>query len=681
MPPGTVDPSLLHQGSALDGPLGAGTTLVSETSASPNSHSSGGEGLGEFLNLSAMELDGPPANRNTTNPAAPPMSGNRPKTPPRPPSPCASNTRKKTLAFLMPAGRWLALPEIGMIHHVHDDGSPCTKPFEHACLASGFESGGFRAAYNDLADHFAGKARSRNDDLTDEIHYLRERLRCEREEHIAQMKALGFGVHNSFDPSLVRDPPTSSSTSSPIPSSTNNSASKRKSAELEQPEPEPAPPAKRPEITVPTIGFDTIDPDGRPSPYVDPLLVEFALHRPGYPLHRIEKLEWDLENGQLRNARHIKKHLRERTFPSPIAFTGNTSGAQMFPSSSAELQQIVTSSQTAGNFAALFRLRVMRSFATLLRYLHTKSPSSVPDVSGVALECLSVPITQPWAEIDNLVDYDGFHHADDSLSTWDASKTDIPSVLSSPSASDSLTKWAEAIAVHYIPSKHLGVPVTNDCHVWMPGVRGFFLYYTLAPLVPPTDKDSLPDYRTHFITLIANMGLYRDVVAQKHLEIASTRNITRCNPESVKSVASLSAHLAACGITVDEISSYAYFGMQYCIDACRTPSLPARTRAKYARIFISAQYRLLFFPLPLPADDTFFPSGWTKEPIIKYRRRCAVYRHWRDTRDSRWSSTQDVPKTTYHPQPIPDSTVSGVANMVIDSEPVAPGSQSAPGSN
>ncbi|KAJ8091482.1 hypothetical protein PM082_024400 [Marasmius tenuissimus] len=95
----------------------------------------------------------------------------------------------------------------------------------------------------------------------------------------------------------------------------------------------------------------------------------------------------------------------------------------------------------------------------LAHHLHTKSPSSVPDVSGVALECLSVAITQPWAEIDNLVDYDGFHHADDSLSTWDASETDILSVLSSPSASDSLTKWAEAIAVHYIPSKHLGV-----CH-------------------------------------------------------------------------------------------------------------------------------------------------------------------------------------------------------------------------
>ncbi|KAL0062744.1 hypothetical protein AAF712_010366 [Marasmius tenuissimus] len=658
MPPGTVDPSLLHQGSALDGPLGAG-----------------GEGLGEFLNLSAMELDGPPANRNTTNPAAPPTSGNRPKTPPRPPSPYASNTRKKTLAFLMPAGRWLALPEIGMIHHVHDDGFPCTKPFEHACLASGFESGGFRAAYNDLADHFAGKARSRNDDLTDEIHYLRERLRCEREEHIAHMKALGFGVHNSFDPSLVRDPPTLSSTSSPIPSSTNNSATKRKSAELEQPEPEPAPPAKRPEITVPTIGFDTIDPDGRPSPYVDPLLVEFALHRPGYPLHRIEKLEWDLENGQLRNARHIKKHLRERTFLPQL----------YLPATLVELRcsRIVTSSQTAGNFAALFRLRVMRSFATLLRYLHTKSPSSVPDVSGVALECLSVPITQPWAEIGNLVDYDGFHHADDSLSTWDAGETDIPSVLSSPSASDSLTKWAEAIAVHYIPSKHLGVPVTNDCHVWMPGVRGFFLYYTLAPLVPPTDKDSLPDYRTHFITLIANMGLYRDMSRLRSISrLLLLATLLVATPESVKSVAWLLAHLAACGITVDEISSYAYFGMQYCIDACRTPSLPARTRAKYAQIFISAQYRLLFFPTPTPGQRHLLPIRMDQR--THHQISSSLCRLSSLERYSRFSlvfysgrSRDNLSSPTY--SSIPQSA--GVANMVIDSEPVAPGSQSAPGSN
>ncbi|KAK1228813.1 hypothetical protein PQX77_008144, partial [Marasmius sp. AFHP31] len=228
VPSGTVNPSLLLRGSVMDGSMGTE-----------------GEGLGEFFNLSAMELDSPPVNATATNPNISQPSVSRPRTPPRPPSPNGSNTRRRMLGFVMPAGRWLALPEIGMIHHVHDDGSPCTKPFEHACLAAGFQSGGFLAAYRDLGNHFAGKARSRNDDLTDEILYLRERLRREREEHLEQMKS--SGGRSSFDPSKMQYSPT------PPPTNNTSSNSKRKSAELEQAEPEPAPPAKRPEITIPTI--------------------------------------------------------------------------------------------------------------------------------------------------------------------------------------------------------------------------------------------------------------------------------------------------------------------------------------------------------------------------------------------------------------------------------------------
>ncbi|KAL0062927.1 hypothetical protein AAF712_010189 [Marasmius tenuissimus] len=633
-----------------------------ESDSRPDSRSSGGEGMPpEYYNSSAIQYvppgggmfyrsQPPNANQDTYtaffNPNAKPV-----------PSPTP-----------LPSGTFVAIVELGIIMHIHTNGTVCTNLIEHATLALQSDVQGARAARQTLAEHFQNKVLSRIRELESQNDKLEqqadkhdpqlERVRRERKEAQQQVEELQVRVAE-LEKSLLSA----------------NVAPKRKSPDAEQVEPPAKRAATQPPSSntlnrtapvVPRIGLDIIDPEARIDPNYDSILIEYSQYRPGYPRRHIAHLRFHVKNGGFLIPSHIVRHSKSNTIPTPIALSGTMSGAQSFPASSEELQQLVARSQLPGEFDALIKLRYIRGLAHLLRYIHTKAPDRVPDLSGVAMNCLNVPNNPEWARHTMYHDYERAISATDSAEHWTNNPVQLPRFTSVPRTTEDPTTIADEAFVHFEFRRHLGVMVTDNGYIYTPSVLADILYRDLSPVVPRTDTGSVPDFRTHFITLAANVGMYQDILVDGRIEVAASRHIQRCRPSDVTSPTSLAIHLAEkCGITVEEMEKYLPFALKYCEDVCRSMNHSPQTRYKYARIFVNAQHHLLFFPFPEPVRDTYrVNSEWNFPQIIEYHRRQFVLRHWKEHNDPRLPSPDfDIPKMQYEPYPLPAHTIQGVADI------------------
>ncbi|KAJ8089706.1 hypothetical protein PM082_014971 [Marasmius tenuissimus] len=54
----------------------------------------------------------------------------------------------------------------------------------------------------------------------------------------------------------------------------------------------------------------------------------------------------------------------------------------------------------------------------MLRYVHSKDPDHVPDVSGIALDCINAPIDLEWARHTVYYKYDRAALSTDSREHW-----------------------------------------------------------------------------------------------------------------------------------------------------------------------------------------------------------------------------------------------------------------------
>ncbi|KAL0568965.1 hypothetical protein V5O48_013008 [Marasmius crinis-equi] len=610
----TINPSLLHQQSPvnneLGGSLGLGTTSASTApSSESNLPSSGGEGLQHlpFFDINnAMQLDLPgTAPQPTSNPSLNPTGANTTinsgLSGAKPP------TYTQSLSVNISPGSWKAMPGLGLVMHFHDDQSPCLNLIEHACIALGLRNSGFLDARGDLVDEYQSELRKKEtDERNEELESENDRLRRERNDTRKATERLQKRVDELEKAS--QSPPTSS----PHPST---SGPKRKTPDVKATDTHMTPPSKRPatsktatnvQMIIPNISFNIIDAAAR-----------------------------------------------------------TPAGAQTFPSSSEELNQLVTQSQTPESFDSMYRVVFLCWTASLLHYLHIKASAVVPSLSGVPHTCLTVPIEADWATYPIYILYHLFYRDDiDSPTHWANTPSNIPSLHNTPKPNVSRIEWAEAMFVHYDPRRHLGVHmgiIRNTGFVYMPTVNAFMLYYALSPLVPTSDKSSVPEYRTNLITLLAIPGLYREIITKNAINIAPTRYLSRSTRDVVKT------------------DRYNVWAIQYCLDVSRNTTFPEHMRFKYAQIFVHAQNRLLFYPLPTPPSDTYqVPDHWDIAQITEYRRHSAVLNHWKNTSDHPKLPSKDykLPKLTYAPHNLPDATVNGLAQMNIDTEGAGPLNQS-----
>ncbi|KAL0570777.1 hypothetical protein V5O48_011180 [Marasmius crinis-equi] len=323
-----------------------------------------------------------------------------------------------------------------------------------------------------------------------------------------------------------------------------SSGTKRKNLDADLAPTGPAPPAKRPPPTdesIPHIGYSVINTN--------------------------------LESGAL-----LRPHLPPPSVPYP--FEGTASGVQVPPLSSAELQQLHLKAQTPGSFHAITRLEVMKSHVLSCRYCHSKSPAIIPDISGVALETLTLAIDAPWNSHTSFVHYRQFKQQEDSVPRWqeDGNIINISAIESDPNKDTSIAAWAEGIIVHFIAGKYLGVHVTDQSQIWLPSMCEYMLYSILSlSLMDESEKDVVPGYCTNRLTLMANIGLYRGIIARDHLSVASECKLTKCVHANIMGISALVAHLALCGITAVEMDSHVYFSLQYCLDACQLAKYPPCT--------------------------------------------------------------------------------------------------------
>ncbi|KAF9258950.1 hypothetical protein L218DRAFT_1004352 [Marasmius fiardii PR-910] len=191
-------------------------------------------------------------------------------------------------------------------------------------------------------------------------------------------------------------------------------------------------------------------------------------------------------------------------------------------------------------------------------------------------------------------------------------------------------------------------------------------------------KEVLSHYQLACITLMANIGLYWDIIEADKLLINPTRSTAPCPKEVANNARTLARFLASQGVTVNEIDSSLYFRLQYCLNIHHI--MPSESlRRRYAHIFISAQYRLLFFPAPDPSSTSFcIPSHWKPDHILEYQRRHAVVCKWKDTEDSRYDKEKTLPTILQHPTSSSDLPLAGVSSMLIQNAPSGPMGQSLP---
>ncbi|KAJ8089707.1 hypothetical protein PM082_014972 [Marasmius tenuissimus] len=198
----------------------------------------GGEGIPqEYINLSVVQYVPPGGGMFMQNQ---PMNSSQetytaffnPNTKPvQPPNP-------------LPSGTFVAIVELGVIMHIHSNGTVCTNLIEHATLALQSDVQGARAARQTLDEYFQNKVLSRirkledqNEDLEQQVEKYEqqlERVRHERKEAQQQSEELQARIIDMEK----RSPPSNGGT-----------ASKRKSPDVKPIEP----PAKRPATQHPSF--------------------------------------------------------------------------------------------------------------------------------------------------------------------------------------------------------------------------------------------------------------------------------------------------------------------------------------------------------------------------------------------------------------------------------------------
>ncbi|KAF9258425.1 hypothetical protein L218DRAFT_964495 [Marasmius fiardii PR-910] len=458
---------------------------------------------------------------------------------------------------------------------------------------------------------------------------------------------------------------------------------------------DPAPPAKRAATShskvpisenlnpkravVPHIDFHIIDAETRPR-QLDLTLISFSNHRAGFDAPETRGI-WDRCNGRIIPPDYIQNLGDSDPIPTPMSFSGQSSGLQAFPSSSQEFFQLVADARVPGNFIPAIRVLLMRSVAATLDHLHRVAPEQVPVPSGVVFDCLRTTVYPDWFKFTVFIDVQRAMKPSDSSQNWTSSPAlVVPAVAAAPPPGSSVEELGQGTFVHYSHTAHCGILHTDSGHTFIPNLRGHkFLLEFSPPSGDSTEAKSLSSqFKYVCISLMACPGLYGDVTSNSRISIAPTRQVVVPTRADVANTITFARHLAKCGVTVEEMNDYVVYGMVYCQHICRLTYFRSNIRQRYALIFIIAQYRLLFYPVPTPSGSITYrvPQHWNLDHIQEYRRRQNIIRRWKDTDDSRLESPgYQFPMVQQNPQSSSDSSeaTQGVDAMKVDNDNVQSG--------
>ena len=672
IPHGTINPQLLHPASSFVVASPYGTQQpTSNISSSPDCQFQGGEGqpiqpvsnAAPALNNSTPNLYSTPEDPTSLRdvPMAPPTTLNT-STNPQPASQPVTKDKDTGDYTSRTQGTYEANPRLGTVVHLHGDSRICDDLFGHLLLACGAQDPRYLEELDKLIDYYRKPVIKDLEATERHLDKVREDL-SKAKSHIRKLEE-----------ELVQVKLASTST-----------LSKRKKTDGPdagdgEPRPSKRPAASDTATIIPTIGFDIIDANARPDPYVDLTLLEHAHYRPGFPLHNA-KLRFSTFNGSLEIKSHIRTLSQQKQLPEPISIIGTSFGSQSFPQTAAELAQLGIDAQIAGNYAPLMRAQSIRSLATLLNYLHSFSNGTTPPLSGTAKDALDLLIYPDWARHTLFTEYSKFVKNEDSPGNFSTNKCEIPPVASHPTSSSSDIDFAQAAIVHFQPTVDAGIILDDSGNVWMNSIRSFRLHTSIVPTdVKATDDKSIPHFHVVFITLCANTHLYDEILAKHNLTIAPNRNLRPCLVSDIKDTITVSAYLAECGITVQEIALCVWYALRYCRVLSQLAFLRPTLRRKYSLIFIAAQHRMLFYPLPEPPTDVYhIPEHWDPQGILEYRRRQAVVRHWRNSKSARHilpDKDWKLPTINYSRSEPPKAAIDGISTLTLDQDTTMEGASS-----
>ncbi|KAK7024640.1 hypothetical protein VNI00_016144 [Paramarasmius palmivorus] len=599
--PATINPALLQAPNGLNHSTGTGTRAHHNvsTSYSPNTPSLEGEGMPHGLQ-----------NSNTTMPThhSNPVHYPTANTMSSPPiitgvnndvrmQNGAVNTSSTSLQpprkfiFGLPPSTWEANESIVCVLHNHFDGSPCTNHAEHTCLAFGQQDEAFLAERTKLINKLTSSTRAENHQLEKELN----RALDERDDARDRYEQLGdqydhlerqyddlkrdhdelIEKYESLQKSIPSDPPRTT---------------KRKKDDQEPTDPERPTPAKKTarSFYIPIIGYAVIDTKEKLSLGVEYTVLETINFRPGFPIIDAG-LEWCNDSGMLRPSQYAHKCTTSRTLPVAAALSGTGNGAQLIPAIVDEVNDLVDDASTPGNWAALITLWEIRSVVNYRHYLRSRYPNIVPALNPVESAILDANVEPIWSRFSYFHDGQKCERKEDTTQHFDANPLEIPSVPTPSKTGATDVEIALDVLAHYNHTAHLGILVSDSGFVDLTSIQSRRLFMSFTPEAP----DQVSDYRCAMISFLTALGLYQQLKTAFSLEISPARTITRFTKDDYATPRAIAKHLAACGITVEEVEVAFQFAMHYCLQAVNVHWLPEKVRRHYAEAFRLGQLRLL----------------------------------------------------------------------------------------
>ncbi|KAF9257676.1 hypothetical protein L218DRAFT_1005918 [Marasmius fiardii PR-910] len=509
------------------------------------------------------------------------------------------------------SGTWLANLKLAILSHKHTDATPCFHVLEHAAIADSEEDPSFIQAHTRLVQHLSAPERARRESLEKENAALTAQNTSLAAENTSLKQQIAvMHTHRDGKPN------------------TNQSTNKRKPNSLESPDRRPPPPIPdrdEPEVIPSPPSYNDLGSEPYPSRDIATILYQHIHFRPGFDLAGSVAI-WK-EAGTLEIPHYIRDHLRYRTLPSILPFSGTPLGSQSLPEDSNALATLVARAHTPGNFRTLLRLRDAIGLALVLNGIGREIHASVPIPSIISSTAKANPFPE-WVEHTRFLLPEDAVREFDTAETWDLDPCRIPA-LRAPNVGSSDEDYALFVFVHYNNPGHLGILVTDSGFVLLDSIMA---YRVVASLTPPK-RNGVHEFRREFVRLVTRPSLYSELLKTLRISVVPTEKLSACPVNLSKDVLGIARHLANCGVSSTKVANMFHWGMQFCLDIQGLTTVEASRRREFAEIYKYARIRSLFFPIYRPKDDRTYsiPSHIKPSEILEYRRRHFVWDHWRTT--------------------------------------------------
>ncbi|KAF9259312.1 hypothetical protein L218DRAFT_1003979 [Marasmius fiardii PR-910] len=526
--------------------------------------------------------------------------------------------------------RWNLDVDLGIVEHIHGDGSPCTTLFDYAAIAKARKNPKFVAVHKELVTYLQAPIIREMNEMRDSfnVRYKSLEIKCSTlEEELERVRSQKSFSHTPSRP--FASGPQDSGRGRPPRGIRNNRFNPLEGRPTEPSQkatpftPQSILSDARSRALSTTVGYNYLT-----MPFVsremELTVVQYIHFCPGYDLSLIQ-FAWDPNDGLGVPSSHIENCVRTGTPTTPIAIPeGERRGLQTLPLTFTEGQALRQAAIEPGNYTALRRLCTAYMLAEMISQVAKDNNIAVNPFIQDEKDILTYrrDTTPDWAKWSRFISDSELGFSGTELpAEWKSKPIEVPAVDVRANGGG-LTQWCWYYFLNYDPRGHAGLISSNSGFIDADAVLAQRIWSEMTPeryeKKPPAGHiEFLEALRMAVIEFIPQPGLYPQLLEANGIEIAPTTCIRTPEATDIASKKSLAAFFASCGLKVETVSCMLSWAWQYCLDVQHLPGIKPDTRNRCLEALNSARFRLLFFPVDPPTADHVIrvPDDWNRGPL------------------------------------------------------------------